>query len=88
VFKNRVLRQMFWTNGVTVDWRKCLMRSFKVCIPYQIIQGHQVKENEMGRANGTHGEEINTYGVLEGKPEGQRLPGRLTCIKDDNIKMK
>ena len=79
---------MFWTNGVTVDWRKCVMRSFKVCIPYQILQGHPVKENEMGRANGTYGEEINTYGIFEGKPEGLRLPGRLTCIKEDNIKMK
>jgi len=39
VFKNRVLRQMFWTNGVTADWRKCVMRSFKVCIPYQTLYG-------------------------------------------------
>jgi len=31
---------------------------------------------------------INTYGVFEGKPEGQRPAGRLMCIKKDNIKMK
>jgi len=31
---------------------------------------------------------INTYGVFVEKPEGQRLPGRLMCIKKDNIKMK
>ena len=31
---------------------------------------------------------INTYGVFEGKPEGQRVLGRFTCMKEDNIKMK
>jgi len=31
---------------------------------------------------------VNTYGVFEGKPEGQRLPERLMCIKKDDIKMK
>lgn len=57
MFKNRLLRQMLWTNGVTVDWRKRVMRSFKVCIPYQTLEGHQVKGNEMGRASGIHGAE-------------------------------
>jgi len=70
VFKNRLLRYMLWTNGVTVDWRKCITRSFKVCIPYQILQGHQLKENEMGRAMAHTEQRINTYGVFEGKPEG------------------
>jgi hypothetical protein len=67
VFKNRALRQMFWTNGVRVDWRKCVMRSFTVCIPYQILQGHQVKENEMGRAKGKYGEEYQyIWGFVRG----------------------
>jgi hypothetical protein len=64
VFKNRVLRKMFWTHGLTVHSGKGVMRSFKVCIPYQILQGHQVKENEMGRANGTHGEEDQYIGAF------------------------
>ena len=33
------------------------MRSFTVGIRYQILQGHQVKVNEMGWANGTYGGE-------------------------------
>ena len=33
-------------------------------------------------------ERVNTFGVFEGKSEGQRLHGRLRCIKKDDIKMK
>jgi hypothetical protein len=26
----------------------CIIRSFKICIPYQIFYGNQIKENEIG----------------------------------------
>jgi hypothetical protein len=36
---------------------------------------------------GRMGEKRNVYRLLEGKPEGKRLPGRPRCRWIDNIKM-
>jgi hypothetical protein len=44
-------------------------------------------EDEMGRACSMHGEEMNAYMVLVGKPEGKRPLGSPRCRWDDNIKM-
>jgi hypothetical protein len=43
------------------------------------IFGCLIRENEMGGACGTYGEDI---------PEGKRLLGRLKCMWEYSIKMK
>jgi hypothetical protein len=48
---------------------------------------HQIKNNEMGRACSTYGERKDVCRVLVGKPEGNRLPVRPRCTREDNIKM-
>jgi hypothetical protein len=45
----------------------CIMR---------ITCGH-VKDDEMGRACSTHGDNMNAYRILVGKPKGKRLLERL-----------
>lgn len=40
----------------------------------------------MGGACGTSGEKIKAYGILVGKPEGQRPLARFRRIRQDNIK--
>jgi hypothetical protein len=47
----------------------------------------QVKEDEMGRACSTNGENRNAYRILVGKPEGKRPLGRPIHRWLDNIKM-
>jgi hypothetical protein len=49
--------------------------------------GDQIKTNEMGEAFSTYGEGRGIYGVLVGKPEGQRPLGKPRCRWEDNIKM-
>jgi hypothetical protein len=41
----------------------------------------------MGMTCSTHGEKMNAYRVLAGKPEGKRPLGRRRCRWEDNIKM-
>jgi hypothetical protein len=42
----------------------------------------------MGRACSTHGEKMNAYRILVGKPEGKRPPLESPrCRWEDNIKM-
>jgi hypothetical protein len=41
----------------------------------------------MGRARSTHGEKMNVYRLLVGKPEGKRPVGRPRRMWEDNIKM-
>ena len=36
----------------------------------------QIEEEEMGGARGMHGEKINAYRLLSGKPEGKRQLAR------------
>jgi hypothetical protein len=38
----------------------------------------QIEEEEVGGARGTHGEKINAYRLLLGKPEGKRQLARPT----------
>jgi hypothetical protein len=46
-----------------------------------------IKEDEVGRACGTHWAERNAYRLLFGKPEVSWLVGRLGCRWEDNIEM-
>jgi hypothetical protein len=39
-------------------------------------QGNQIKDDNIGTSCQTHGEMINAYIILGGKPEGMRLYGR------------
>ena len=41
----------------------------------------------MGGSCSAYGERIGVYGVLVGKPEGKRPPGRPRIKWEDNIKM-
>jgi hypothetical protein len=52
-----------------------------------ILLHDQVKEDEMGRACSTKGEEKNAYRILVGNPEGKRPLGRPRRMWVDNIKM-
>jgi hypothetical protein len=45
------------------------------------------KEDEMGRASSTNGEEGNAYRILVRKPDGKRPLGRPRRRWVDNIKM-
>jgi hypothetical protein len=46
--------------------------------------GDQVKEDEMGGACRTHGEERDAYKIFVGKPEGKKPLGRPRYKWDDN----
>jgi hypothetical protein len=50
-------------------------------------QNDRVKENEMGRPCGTHGEKRNVYRILVGNPKGKRPLGRPRRRWEDNIKI-
>jgi hypothetical protein len=45
----------------------------------------KVKDDDMGRAYNTHGENSNTYRDLVGKPEGKRPLGRYRRRWEYNI---
>jgi hypothetical protein len=62
----------FGLTGVTVDRRKRIMRSCTVCTPYQTLWGHQAKDNDTRRTNGTYGKEDRYIRGL-GETDGQRL---------------
>jgi hypothetical protein len=51
------------------------------------LKNDQVKDGEMGRACRPNGRKRNTYRLLVGKPEGERLLGRLRRRCVDNIKL-
>jgi hypothetical protein len=51
----------------------CIMMNFIVCIFHIILLGLLIKEDEVGRTCGTHGEGRSFYRVLVGRPEGKRL---------------
>jgi hypothetical protein len=50
VFLNKVLRRIFRhkRDCVTEGWRKCIMRSFIICILHQLSFVSSNKENEIG----------------------------------------
>jgi hypothetical protein len=48
------------------------MRSFITCTLRKYNYNDAVKENEMGSACSTYGEERNAYRISVGKPEGKR----------------
>jgi hypothetical protein len=58
VFENRVLRRMFGPkrDEVTGEWRKLHNgEPHNLYSSPDIVKADQIKENEMGRACGTHG---------------------------------
>jgi hypothetical protein len=50
-------------------------------------QNFQIKEDETGKACGTHRNMRNVKKILDGKPEGKRPFGRLRHRWEDNIKI-
>jgi hypothetical protein len=48
---------------------------------------YQVKDDKIGRACSTYGENRNAYRILAGKPDGKRPLGRPRCRWENNIKM-
>jgi hypothetical protein len=80
VFEKRVLRTIFGPkrDEVTGDWRKLHNEGLHnlYSSPNIITYNDQVKEDEMGRACSTNGENWNAYRILVGKPEGKRPLGR------------
>ena len=90
VFENRVLRRIFGPkmDEVIGEWRKLhneelngLYRSHNTL---RVIKSGRMRlaEHVVGA-----GERRGVYGVLVGKPEGQRPPGRPRRRWEDNIKM-
>jgi hypothetical protein len=73
VFENRVLRTIFEPkrDEVTGGWRKL----------------DEVKEDEMGRACSTHGDMLDAYRMLVGKPDGRKPLWRRRHRREDNIKI-
>jgi hypothetical protein len=53
--------------------------------PISLVRSN--KEEEAGRACGTHGEEKEVYKVLVGEPKGKRPLGRPRCRLEDGIRM-
>jgi len=74
VLENRVLRRIFGPkrNEVIGAWRK--LHNEELLTKY--YAGDQIEKNEMGGACNTYGRMKGVYGVLVGKTEGKRQPGR------------
>jgi hypothetical protein len=51
-----------------------------------LINTHHIKENEMGGACGTYGENRNAFRVVVRNPEGKRPLGRPSREWEQNIK--
>lgn len=52
MFDNRVLRKIFWPKKEKVrgDWRKLNSEEPHDLYPHQILEGNQIKKNEIGVA--------------------------------------
>jgi hypothetical protein len=70
MFENRVLRKIFGpkTDEGTGEWRE--LHSEELHNLYSFV--HQIKENEVGRASGTHRGGQKSVKILVGKPKGKR----------------
>jgi hypothetical protein len=74
VFENRMLRRIFGSkrDEVTGYWRKLHNEELYNLYNYN----YQDKEDEMGRACSTNGENRNAYRIKVGKKEGKKPLGR------------
>jgi hypothetical protein len=61
------------------------MRSFRVCIPHQIMSD-KIKKNEGGGACNTYAARRGAYRILVGKPRGKGSLGRPKSRWEDNLK--
>ena len=90
MFKNKVLRKIFWAkrDKITKEWRKLLNVE-----PHALYSSPNIIKNLKSRrlrlaGHVAHMEQSrNTYRVLVGKPESKRPLGRPRRSWEDNIKM-
>jgi hypothetical protein len=62
-----------------------IMMNFIACILHQILLGLLIKEDEVGRTCGMHGEGRSVYRVLVGSPTGKRSLVRPRCRWETGI---
>jgi len=88
VFKNRVLRRIFWAkrDKVTREWSKLHNEELNDLYSSPTIVW-VIKLRMRDRACSVYGERRGVYRVLVGKPEGKRPLGRPRHRWEDNIKM-
>jgi hypothetical protein len=74
--KNGTLRDIFGPKGEEITWvcGQCIMRSFMICTPHQILFGNQTRKNKKGGVCGMLG---GRSGILVGKTEGTGPLGDL-----------
>jgi hypothetical protein len=74
MFENRVLRRIFGPkrNEVTGGWTKLHNEELHNLYISKYNYTVQVKEDEIGRACSTNGEQRNAYRIMVGMPEGKR----------------
>jgi hypothetical protein len=68
-------------------WRELLNEEFHNLYLSLNVISDKVKEDELGGACSTHGENRNVYRTLVGKPEGKRSLGGPRRRWEDNIKI-
>jgi hypothetical protein len=52
--------------------QRCLMKSFRVCTPSEIVLAKQMEEDAMGELVDSMGTQRNAYGISVRTPEGKR----------------
>jgi hypothetical protein len=90
VFENRALRRIFGPkrDEVTGEWRQLQNGElYNLYSSPNIIMQMKSRENEVGRACGTHGRREKSCKVLVEKPKGRRPLGRSRRRLEDGIKM-
>jgi hypothetical protein len=89
VFKNRVLRNIFWPKRgvVTAEWRKLHNEELNDLYCSRNIGVINSRRMRWVGLVAHMGERRGVYRVLVGKPEGKRPLGRPRYRWEDNIKM-
>jgi hypothetical protein len=90
VFKNRVLRKIFWSkrDAVTAEWRRLRIEELNdLYCSHNIIGVIKLRRMRWAGHIACMGERRGVYRVLVGKPEGNRRLGRPRCRWEDNIKI-